>query len=455
MPERPEMLRFDDRAFELPAPGPLRHRLSNGAVVYVVEDRTVPIVDVTVALPIGDVHDSSERPGLASLTALMLRRGGAGERDADAFDEQADYLALRLNSTGGSRRSGASLNCTAENLGAGLDLLADLLLRPRFQQDRLDLAKANLTTSIAARNDEPLARLRRRWQTLMYGDRHPLGRVVETSDVEAIGRRHLVRFHRRHWRLDHAVIAVSGDVNAAEIVAMLDRRLGGVEGGELPRATAARRVIVAPGIYVVPAEVAQAKVLLGHLGYRRSGWDDRRAYPMLLMAEILGGSGPVSRLRGQLRAQRGLVYRVQSSYGIGSEEPGTFEIFVETAPEAVAAVLAGAIGEIERLRAEAPPPAELELARRVLIDRFPLLFETAKSVAGRYAEDELLGRDHRYWQTYRGNVSRVSAADVQRAAGRQLRPDQLRVLVLAPRASVDETALSQLGLGEVVWLNEQ
>ena len=86
--------------------------------------------------------------------------------------------------------------------------------------------------------------------------------------------------------------------------------------------------------------------------------------------------------------------------------------------------------ELCRLQRDPVPATELETAKRSLLARFPLLFDGAEAVAGRYAEDELLGRPHEYWADYRQRLHRVTGADVRRAARRFLDPGGVALLVV-------------------------
>ncbi|HVS15202.1 MAG TPA: pitrilysin family protein [Thermoanaerobaculia bacterium] len=456
IPDRPERIRFEDAPFEVPDPRPLRWELSNGVPVFVAADATVPLFSISLAVPVGDRLDPPDRVGLASLTAAMMRRGGAGDRDADAFDEAADYLGIEIDSLGGATRSGVILEGSSRVLEEALDLFADLVLQPRFEAARVERALENLRGSLATRNDDPLAVLDREWRALLWGRDDPRARVVLPAHLAAIDSAALAAFHRERWGPRGAVIAISGDVEAGKVVAALDRRLGRWEGSpapavtpaapDAPEATAAESATEpAAGIWWFAHPSPQGKLMLGHEGDQRRSWDDPDAWALTVMAEVFGGAGAVSRVRSRLRAEESLVYRVRASYGLGAQEPGTFEVFLEVEPAAAVAAVRSVIDEIERLRREPVPDVELDLAKRSLIDVFPLLFDSPESVAGRFAEDALLGRPHAYWSQYRARTTAVTATDVRRAARRFLHPDRLRILWVGPEPAAKEWEV--LGLG--------
>ena len=91
----------------------------------------------------------------------MIRRSGSERLDADAFDEEVDFLGADLDTHHGARRAGVSLNCSPEALSETLQLLVEMIRTPRFQQDRLEQAKSNLLESMKQRNDDPLRVLHR------------------------------------------------------------------------------------------------------------------------------------------------------------------------------------------------------------------------------------------------------------------------------------------------------
>jgi zinc protease len=151
---------------------------------------------------------------------------------------------------------------------------------------------------------------------------------------------------------------------------------------------------------------------------------------------VLGGDGAVSRLRRKLRAEEGLAYRARARLTLGLQAPGTFQVFLETAPAHAARALELARRELLILRDEPVPEPELAIAKRSLLDLFPLLFDSAERRAGRAAEDVLLGRPHAYWQRYRDRIATVTARDVQEVARRHIRPAELVAVVVGDRDAI-------------------
>ena len=455
VPSRPEQLRFPPRTVSIPDPAGMRHTLRNGMPVFVAEDHSLPLAQVHLAVAAGDFQDPADRIGLAGLTGALLRRGGAGAWAPNAFDARADLLAAELESLGAGTRSGVSLDCGSRVLGEALPLFAAMVRAPRFDEARWELLRANLRESLLRREDDPIDVLDREWGFLMLGPDHFATRQVKAEQLAAMTREDLVASHRRNWRPSGMVLAVSGDVEPAAVVAALDALLGdwrddpaAAEAAAQP--TAAIPPAPPPGVYLRHWPGPQAKIALGHRGPVRRGWDDPDEPALLVLAEVLGGDGAVSRLRRRLRAEEGLAYRARARITLGLDGPGTFQVYLETVPAHAARALALARAELSFLRDEPVPEPELALAKGSLLDLFPLLFDSAERRAGRAAEDVLLGRPHAYWARYRDRIAAVTARDVQATARRHLRPDELVALIVGDRAEVlagaraDHVDLAQL-----------
>ena len=473
IPPHPEALRFPPSSFTPPDPAGMRFELRSGVPVYVVPDRSLPLVDVVLALPVGDLDEEAGEAGLASMTAAMLRRGGAGELDPDRLDDEVDALGARIRTVGTSTRSVIALDCGSEALGRGLELLAAVALEPRFDGERLVQVKANLRVSLAGSDDDPRRLLEREWLRLVHGDRARRGQRLTPEAVAAFVPDTLAAFHRRHYGPDGAVFAVSGDVEPEAVVARLEQLFGNWEttagaadrnpaGTRVARPRATREPVRAsvigrygdtpaqpvpeggaavaaamPGWWFMDRPGAQAAIAIGHRGAVFESWDDPDRWALLLLTEILDGPGAVSRLRSRLQLGEGLTYRVLTTFdmdpvrsGGAPEDGGEFRVFLETAPESAAEAAAAVLQELRRLRSDEAPVAELDTAKRSVLARLPLLFDRAEAIAGRYAEDELLGRPHEVWARYRQRVRGVTAADVRRVARRFLDPDGVALLVV-------------------------
>ncbi|GAB4373846.1 MAG: pitrilysin family protein [Acidobacteriota bacterium] len=432
IPPRPEQLRYPKLAFDVPEADGFRHVLSNGVVVYVAEDHDLPLVNVSVRVKVGSFLDPEGKTGLASITGRMLRQGGAGDLDAAAFDERADFLAAQISSYTGDTGGGAGLNCITPVLDEALDLFFSMLVSPRFDADRIEVEKTNRLEAMKQRNDDAGDILAREWQWLMRGREHFTSRYPTKADLDAITREDMIAFHRRWWNPRNMLITVSGDVDTKAILAQLERRLAafGDRGESTPWPPPKPEFTPVPGLYHVEKDIPQAKVNIGHLTFEWTDWDAKDPYALRVMSHILGDSGFTSRITKRIRSDEGLAYSAWARFGIGTWWPGIFRVSYQSKSSTVALAAKLAFEEIRRIQAEPVSPDELDTARNSIIDSFPQRFNSPASTLSIFAEDEWIGRPHEYWTRYRDRIAAVGREDVQRVARQYLHPDRTVFLVV-------------------------
>ncbi len=436
IPAHPRQLDFAERAVILPTADDRRVELAGGMVLYLVPDPTLPLVEISLATRVGAFLDPPGMTGLSLLTGSLLRRAGAGNWPANDFDDRIDDLGARLDSMAGTTRAGASLSVPSWNLDEALDLFFAMVFQPRFQPDRLQAVSDNLRESLSRRNQDPVEILEREWSWLLFGDRLFSTRPLTSTGLATIARQDLVDFHDRYWRPEGMILAVSGDFDHDRLLGALTDRLARVppvraDPPQVEWPPPAPPVKSPTGLYHYEFDTAQAKVMLGHRLGKTSGWQSRDRFALEVVGEILGGQGAISRIAGRLRTAEGLVYRAAVRLDPGSLWPGQFEVFFDTRPQNVARAVEFVLAEIERMRSDLVDSEELEVVKQSLLARHRLRFDTAEEVAGYFAEDELIGRPHDYWQLYLEAVEGIGAAEVRDAASRYLDPGSLAFLVVS------------------------
>ena len=456
IPSHPTDLTYELLDFTPPESADHRHELSNGVVVFVVEDHELPLASVSVVVRTGSYLDPPDKIGLASLTGNQMRAGGTASISAADFDEQAAFLAAQIGSSIGSTSGGANLNCLTKDLDVCLDLFFDMLRNPGFDADRLALATSRSIQQMERRNDATPGIERREFGRLMRGDAHFSTNSSTRATIDAITRDDMLAFHRRYFHPGNFLFAVSGDIDTAAILAELERRLDGWPAGSDPiPPVPAPDFVPEPGLYLVhKPDVNQGRVAMGHLGTTR---DDPDRYKLLVMNDILGGGGFSARLLTRVRSDEGLAYSASSNFGVGTYYPGLFQAGFQSRSETVARATAIVLEEVERIRTEPVEEEELRNSIAYFVETFSRNFSSAGSTAGLFANDEYTGRDPSYLATYRDNIAAVTADDVLDVARRYLDPDKLVILVVGNLEAIlagdperPEFALEALSSGETV-----
>ncbi len=429
IPAHPRDLKYQPLDYTPPQRDKYRHTLSNGAVAYLVEDHDLPLVNISTLVRTGAYLEPAGKEGVAALTGGQIRAGGSGSKTAEQFDEAADFLAATLSSSIGDTQGNANLNCLKKDLDQGLSLYFDMLRNPRFQEDRLALAKSQILQQMERRNDDTTSIEAREWSRLMRGTNHFSTKQSTKASIESITRDDLAAFHKQYYQPGAFIFAVSGDFNTQEMLAKLEASMQG---------WAASKASVPPvpkpdfrpvaGLYVVnKSDVNQGRVRIGHTGITR---DNPDAYAIDVMNDILGGGGFTSRIMSRVRSDEGLAYSAGSVFGQGVYYPADFRAAFQSKSMSTAQAIDIVMEEINRIRTVKVSAEELETAKNSSIETFPLAFATPSQIAGTFAQDEYTNRPADYWNKYRERIRAVTADDVQRAAQKYLQPDQLVILVV-------------------------
>lgn len=427
LPARPEAIEFEPLSFEPPQAASFRHELSDGTVVYVAPSHEFPLINLALTFKGGSSLDPADLPGLAKMTARLVREGGTSAKQPTEFDEELDFLATEVSVSATDTFTTATMNSLTRTFTESLGLFLGMLREPAFDADRLETSKARLLAQLAQRNDDAASILSREWQRLSFGPDHFEAAEPTASSVTALSRERLTEMHRRIFHPANLIVAVSGDFDTKEMLATLEQALVGWKRGEIAPSPVPPTAELAPGLYHVPKDIPQGKVVLGCRSIRR---DDPDAIPLLVLNEILGAGGFTSRLMQKVRSNEGLAYSVRSVLQPRVDYPGDFRASFESKNATVALATKIVLGEIAAIRAEPVTEDELETAKKSLIETFPRQFESKPQLLRVFVNDECTQRPADFWQTFRGRVEAVTAADLQRVARRHLDPAEMAILVV-------------------------
>jgi len=411
---------------------PIAHRevLPNGIVLLVAERPAVPIVAVRVFARAGAAFDPPDRAGLANLTSSLLTRGTT-KHSGPEIDAAIEFVGGSLEAGAGRDGLIASLSVLKRDLTLGLNLLAEVVLAPTFPEAELKRKVAQIQAAIKRSEEDPGTVASRALARLVFPN-HPYGRPVEGT-IESVGkltRDDVIAFYRGNVRPDTAVVAVVGDVTVDEARREVLARFGGWPRPSAPPPPAPPEAGAPPtGTEVIPKPLSQATIVLGRTAVRQL---DPDYFPLVVASYVLGG-GSASRLYARVRDEGGLAYAVYS-YVAPGRYGASFTVSAQTRTGEVPKVVDILREELGRMAREPVADDELRLAKDYLIGSFPLRLDTTGKVADFVVAIESQGLGLDYADRYKAGVARVTAADVQRVAGRFFGPDTFsRVVVGATK----------------------
>jgi len=406
---------------------PIQHwQMENGARVYFVENHDLPLLDVSVEFPAGEGRDDKARPGLASMTQHLLTHGAGGMSEEEIARRLAD-IGASLGDSLDQDRAGLHLRTLSSERGKALEIMAGALQSPDFPEAVLQREKTRAIAELKEAMTQPEFVAERAFNAMLYGT-HPYGlsSAIEPDSIAALRREDVVDFYHAHYYADHAVVALIGDVTAAqakEIAAQLTSALprAGKPSQPLPA------VIMPMGeMRRIAHPAMQSHILVGQPGITR---DDPDYFPLYVGNYVLGGGGFASRLMEEVRQKRGLVYSVYS-YFLPLQQRGPFQIGLQTKREQANEALAVVQKTLRAFVAKGPTEDELKKAKQNLVGGFPLRIDSNRKILDYLAMIGFYQLPLSYLDDFSGKVEKVTTAQVRDAFRRRIQPDHMVTVVV-------------------------
>jgi predicted Zn-dependent peptidase len=426
-----------------------RTTLPNGLKVWTVEHRQVPLVAVLALVPAGASSDPPDRPGLAAITGDMLDEG-CGEMSALDVHEALGRIGAQLDLDVGHDATVLGLTTLERHLDRGLELVRDMLIRPRFEQREFDRVRDLRLNRLLQLKDMPPALADRAFTQLLYRN-HPYGHLPIGSEgaLRALMIRDITMFHRRAYAPSRTTVIAVGDAPHDTLCAATARAFEGWTAGS-PESIADPQSFPAPATptariaLVHRGGAAQSELRVGHVALPRRSPD----YHGALVANMILGGQFVSRINMNLREDKGYTYGARTAFEF-RRAPGPFVLHASVQADATAEALREAIGEIRAIRGDRPVTrAELELGRASLTRGYPRNFETADQVARAAAQLALYELPDDYFTTFVPKVLALGEDDVTAIAAKHLDADRLLTVVVGDRDKL-MPSLKALEMGDV------
>jgi predicted Zn-dependent peptidase len=438
-PVNPEVLKVK-------LPKPTETRLSNGLQVLVLEDHELPTFSMQMVILSGGLADPDDRRGVAQYTAALLREG-TRTRTSKQIAEQVDQLGASLSAGAGltSLTSSVSASGLVENFDQIMGLFADVILNPSFPADEFDKYRTRQLAQLRLNRSQPSFLASEMFAKVIYGS-HPASRLaLKAEEHSRLTPETLRQFHATHYRPNHAIFAIVGDVKPAEVVAKLEQTFGSWPRGEVPPATIPKVSETGPRkIYLIDRpDSVQTNLVLGNLAIERT---DPDYFALQAMNQVLGG-GASARLFLNLREEKGYTYGAYS--GVSSfKYRGAFRASTEVRTEVTKGSMDELLSELKRIREERVPADELDRAKRTIIGGFALQLEFPQSVLQDVLTQKLYGLPADYWDTYPQKIAAVPQDELQRIAQKYLDPGRLQIVAVGDAKKIAE-ALKQYGPVEI------
>jgi predicted Zn-dependent peptidase len=418
------------KAFRLP---PKREfTLANGMQVTLVPFGKIPKVTVYTAVRTGHIDEAPNAVWLADVTGDMMTEGTT-TRSGRELAEQAASMGGSLSVFVGDDLTQIGGTVLAERGPEMVELVADLLRNPRFPESELPRIVATKTRDVAIAKSQPATIAQEQFLGALYGG-HPYGRGLPTEAMlKSYGIAQVRDFYTRNFGAARSHLYVVGVYDAPAIERAVREAFGSWAAGApptvlppAPRSAHAVTLIDRP-------DAVQSTIMLGLPAPGPTAKD----YTALQVTDAILGGTFGSRITTNIREQKGYTYSPQS-YVATHRHDAYWAQQADVTTKFTGASLKEIFGEIDRLRKEPPPTAELDGIKNNMIGLFTLRNASRGGIVNQLVDVDLQGLGDDYLTGYVSRVMRVTPADVQRTTESYLKPDRMTLVVVGDKKTVAE-----------------
>ena len=403
-----------------------KHVLPNGLVVITETMTHVRSVSVGVWVRNGSRREVLEENGLAHFMEHMVFKG-TERRSAEAIAREMDSVGGMLDAFTSKEQICFNAKVLDEHLPIAFDIIADLVLRPKFDSEDVKKERQVVLEEIKMDLDNPEYLLHEIF-TRGFWPGHSLGRpILGTPETVRKFNKDALRNRFNHWFApDRIVLTAAGNVTHEKVLDLVEREFGGLKPNGKMEDHAAPST-EAPIHLEAKRDLEQVHVCMGVPSYPLA---HQGRFGVAVMNNLLGG-GMSSRLFQNIREKLGLAYAVFSELTPYSDA-GMMTVYAGTARETVGQVIDLIVKEFRDLKESPVSEEELLRAKNHLKGSLMLSLESTSSRMSNLARQELyFGRFYSLDEIL-ASIETVTLAEVQSLAHDFFRPDQIAVTVLGP-----------------------
>jgi len=363
-------------------------RLPNGIAVLTEHMPGLRSVTAGIWVRRGSRHESPELNGICHFIEHAVFKG-TRVRSARDIAVETDRLGGHLDAYTTHEMTGFTTKVADTALSQAIELLADLVANPRFEQEDLEREQKVILEEMKMVEDTPDELLGELFNAA-YFPNQPLGRPIEGTreTVPTFDHKTTVAFHAQEFSYNNLVVAAAGNVDHNRLLELVGRAFNGCESGAGARPhtiDGGRPRPAAPILIEQKNELEQAHLVLA-TPWPSALHEDR--YAASLLASIIGG-GTSSRLWQKVREERGLAYSVGAA-GSAFSDVGVFNVYAGTSPEQLDEVLDVALEELHEAVHNNVSEDELRIVKDQAISSILLGLESSSARASTLARQEII-----------------------------------------------------------------
>ena len=401
-----------------------------GATVFYLPDRELPLVDLTLLVRAGAVDMEGDKIGLAGLINETLIRGGTKKYSPSELALVLDENAIRLSVSVRDEDTVIRLSVIKDDWHKGLVLLEEILKQPMFDPDALDVAKEQALVELKRQGGNAQAVVMREGM-IWHFKGHPYGRdpLQGLKTIPTITREDLKGFLKKYLVSSNMVAAVAGDIEMTDVVKGLRRFFQALPKTRAPERKLDDPAQTPPVLAFIhkPGQVqSQLALLLPSLKRTQTDY-----WKMSLLMDIFGGNDSLMYTR--LRADLGLIYSA-GFYQTYKWQAGMLVGYIGCKGDSTSQAIRETVRIMDGLRKDVPEE-ELEQKRLDALNSFVFNVNTPSELVGVYGRYYMRKEPLDTLEKIQDDFIRASKEELEALAERLFDPKRLQVFIVGDKGT--------------------
>ncbi len=401
-------------------------RLNNGIRILFKPAKS-QISHCCLIINAGSRDEEVGEPGLAHFIEHLLFKGTV-KRNTNQILNRLEIVGGDLNAYTTKEYTCLQASFLKPHLERAMELLQDIAFFSTFPEVEMEKEKEVILDEISSYEDQPEEAINDDFEAMLFKG-HTLGENVlgTPQSVKSFKKTHLDKFIAKNYNTHQIIFAISGAYTPAKVIKLAELYFGIIPENK------SEKIRIVPQQHVkeikkVNKPINQAHCMLGAPAY---GLHDPKKASLLLLNNILGGTGMSSRLNLEIREKHGIAYTIESSYTPLSDT-GLFSIYFGTDAEKVDKALNLIHKELKKIRENKLGKIQLAQAKKRFIGQIALSEENRMGVLISMAKSLL---DYQKIDTLKevfAKINAVSAEEMLATANHILAKDNLSMLLFNP-----------------------
>ena len=427
----------------------LQEKLSNNLQIIRIPMPSVQSVTTLALANTGSRYEKPREEGIAHFFEHMVFKGTEKYPDAQVLAGTIDAIGADFNAFTSKEYTGYYVKSAAEHMETAMDVVSDMLLKPKLRQEDIDRERGVIVEEINMYYDTPMRYVGQIFDQMFFrgsGLSHDI--IGSKATVEKLNREDFIGFLRHWYGLGNLVLVLAGkdkDVSApetleqaSELLSKDPKEVRPKDKVDIDRWISAKSPVSPHKLTVEERKTEQAHLVIGWPAINRR---DPGRYALTVLNVIMGGNMS-SRLFTEVREKRGLCYYVRSDDDY-YHDAGIFGVAAGVDPSRVEEAAAVIKEEVEQAAAGSKPITgeELQNAKEYLTGSMTLSFEDSRSVAQYYGLRHVLTNEIETPEETLAKIRAVELDEVREMAARVVKEGEMRLAVIGPFA--DETVFQK------------